>query len=382
MTALFVGALFRRLRRQMEMITKEQILGALSHVEEPDLKNDLVTLNMIENIVISGNKVSFSVILTTPACPLKGLIENACRNAISHFVSKEAEVTINMTPRVTKQRNQTLPNIRNIIVVASGKGGVGKSTVSVNLALGLAMNGARVGLIDADIYGPSIPIMLGLEGARPAAIPMPDGKARISPVEKYGIKLLSIGFFTDPNQPVPWRGPMVSTAVKQLFNDTEWGELDYMIVDLPPGTGDIQITLTQHYTLAGAVIVTTPQNVALSDVRKGIGMFMMNAINVPLLGVVENMSYFTPAELPDKKYYIFGKDGGKRLAEQYNAPFLGEIPLVQGINDAGDSGQPVVLDENNPMAEAFMELARKVAQQVAISNAKQGQPAPVSKVDF
>jgi len=203
---------------QIEMFTKEQILSALSHVEEPDLKKDLVTLNMIENIVINDNKVSFSVILTTPACPLKALIENACRNAISHFVSKEAEVTIHMTSRVTKQKNQTLPNIRNIIVVASGKGGVGKSTVAVNLALGLAMSGARVGLIDADIYGPSIPIMLGLEGTRPTAIPMSDGKMRINPVEKFGIKLLSIGFFTDPNQAVPWRGPMISTAVKTIVS--------------------------------------------------------------------------------------------------------------------------------------------------------------------
>ncbi len=361
------------------MISKEQVLSALSHVEEPDLKKDLVTLNMIEDVEIDGNKVSFSVILTTPACPLKALIENACRNAISHFVSKEAEVSINMTSRVTKQKNQPLQNIKNIIVVASGKGGVGKSTVSANLALGLAKTGAQVGLIDADIYGPSIPIMFGLEGERPQAVQTPDGKTRIHPIEKFGIKLLSIGFFTDPNQPVPWRGPMVSTAVKQLFNDAEWGELDYMIVDLPPGTGDIHITLTQTYPVAGAVIVTTPQNVALSDARKGIGMFMMNAINVPLLGVVENMSYFTPAELPDNKYYIFGKDGGKRLAEQFEAPFLGEIPLVKGISDAGDAGQPIILEDNSPMAAAFMEIAKKVAQQVAISNAlgKQ-QPVPVS----
>ena len=359
------------------MITKEQVLSALSHVEEPDLKKDLVTLNMIEDVEIDGNKVSFSVILTTPACPLKALIENACRNAISHFVSKEAEVNIHMTSRVTKQKNQPLQNIKNIIVVASGKGGVGKSTVAVNLALGLAKTGAQVGLIDADIYGPSIPIMFGLEGARPKAVQTPDGKTRIHPIEKFGIKLLSIGFFTDPNQPVPWRGPMVSTAVKQLFNDAEWGELDYMIVDLPPGTGDIHITLTQTYPVAGAVIVTTPQNVALSDAKKGIGMFMMNSINVPLLGVVENMSYFTPAELPDNKYYIFGKDGGKRLAEQFDAPFLGEIPLVKGISDAGDAGQPVILEDNSPMAAAFMEIAKKVAQQVAISNAL-GKQQPVA----
>jgi ATP-binding protein involved in chromosome partitioning len=360
------------------MITKEQVLTALGHVEEPDLKKDLVTLNMIEDVEINGNKVSFSVILTTPACPLKALIENACRNAISHFVSKEAEVSINMTSRVSKQKNQPLSNIKNIIVVASGKGGVGKSTVAVNLALGLAKTGAQVGLIDADIYGPSIPIMFGLEGARPQAVQTEAGKTKIFPIEKFGIKLLSIGFFTDPNQPVPWRGPMVSTAVKQLFNDADWGELDYMIVDLPPGTGDIHITLTQTYPVAGAVIVTTPQNVALSDAKKGIGMFMMNAINVPLLGVVENMSYFTPAELPDNKYYIFGKDGGKRLAEQFDVPFLGEIPLIKGISDAGDAGQPIVLDDNSPMASAFMDIAKKVAQQVAISNAIEKQPVPVN----
>ncbi len=355
------------------MITKEQVLHALSHVEEPDLKKDLVTLNMIEDIQIDGNNVAFSVVLTTPACPLKGLIENACRNAIAHFVSPDAVVDIKMTSRVTTQKNKPLSNIRNIIVVASGKGGVGKSTVSANLALGLAKKGARVGLIDADIYGPSIPIMFGVEGARPLAIEMPDGKTRIEPIEKYGVKLLSIGFFTDPNQPVPWRGPMASNAVKQLFNDAEWGELDYLVVDLPPGTGDIHITLSQGFPLAGAVIVTTPQNVALADARKGIGMFLMESINVPLLGVVENMSYFTPAELPENKYYIFGEGGGRRLAEQFDTAFLGEIPLVKSISDAGDSGEPVILQEGNPMAAAFVEVAERVAQQVSIQNAKSEQ---------
>jgi ATP-binding protein involved in chromosome partitioning len=350
-------------------ITKEQVLAALSHVEEPDLKKDLVTLNMIEDIRIEGNKVSFAVILTTPACPLKAMIENACRNAILHFISKEAEVTINMTSRVTTQSNHSLPGIKNIIAVASGKGGVGKSTVAANLALGLAKTGAKVGLIDADVYGPSVPIMFGLEGAKPRASQV-DGKTRIEPIEKYGIKLLSIGFFTDPDQPVPWRGPMVSTAVKQLFNDADWGELDYMIVDLPPGTGDIHITITQGFPIAGAVIVTTPQNVALADARKGIGMFMMPAINVPILGVIENMSYFIPAELPDNKYYIFGEGGGKKLAAQINAPFLGQIPLVKGLTDSGDAGRPMVLDETNPMARAFVDLAERVAQQVAIVNAR------------
>jgi ATP-binding protein involved in chromosome partitioning len=350
-------------------ITKEQVLQALSNVEEPDLKKDLVTLNMIQNVHIDGNHVSFSVILTTPACPLKAMIENACRNAIQYFVSKEAVVHIDMTSKVTTQKNTGVPGVKNIIAVASGKGGVGKSTVAVNLALGLAMTGAKVGLIDADIYGPSIPIMFGLEGARPMASEV-DGKSRIRPIEKYGIKLLSIGFFTDPNQPVPWRGPMVSTAVKQLFNDADWGELDYLVVDLPPGTGDIHITVTQSFPVTGAVIVTTPQNVALADAKKGIGMFMMNAINVPVLGIVENMSYFTPAELPENKYYIFGQGGGQKLAAQLEVPFLGEIPLVKSISDSGDAGMPIVLDNDSIMANAFVEMAKKVAQQVAISNAK------------
>src|SRR6195952_2560303 len=351
-------------------ITKEQVLQALGNVEEPDLKKDLVTLNMIQDIQIDGNRVSFSVILTTPACPLKAMIENACRNAVLHFVSKEADVSINMTSRVTTQSNNSLPGIKNIIAVASGKGGVGKSTVAANLALGLAKTGAKVGLIDADIYGPSIPIMFGLENVRPQAT-QENGKTRIEPIEKYGIKLLSIGFFTDPNQPVPWRGPMVSTAVKQLFNDADWGELDYLVVDLPPGTGDIHITVTQSFPVTGAVIVTTPQNVALADARKGVGMFMMNAINVPILGVIENMSYFTPAELPENKYYIFGRGGGQKLAEQIEAPFLGEIPLIKSISDSGDAGKPIVLNEEHElMVTAFTEMANRVAQQISINNAR------------
>lgn len=350
-------------------ITKEQVLQALSHVEEPDLKKDLVTLNMIQDIHIDGNRLSFSVILTTPACPLKGLIENACRNAIGHFISKEIEVSINMTSRVTSQKDTGVPGVKNIIAVASGKGGVGKSTVAVNLALGLSRSGAKVGLIDADIYGPSLPIMFGLEGARPSATQQ-NGKTRIEPIEKFGLKLLSIGFFTDPNQPVPWRGPMVSTAVKQLFNDADWGELDYLVVDLPPGTGDIHITITQTFPVTGAVIVTTPQNVALADAKKGIGMFMMDAINVPILGVVENMAYFTPAELPENKYYIFGQDGGKNLATQLDVPFLGEIPLVKSISESGDAGIPVILQDDTVTAKAFVKMAEMVAQQVSIYNAR------------
>lgn len=351
------------------MITEQQILDALRHVEDPDLKKDLVTLNMIENLQIQGNRVSFSVVLTTPACPMKDMIENACRNAIKHFVSKDTDLHIQMTSRVTRPATSSLPGVKNIIVVASGKGGVGKSTVSANLALALAEKGAKVGLIDADIYGPSIPIMFGIDSERPKAHETPDGKTSIQPLEKYGIKLLSIGFFTEPGQPIPWRGPMASNAIKQLFNDANWGELDYLIVDLPPGTGDIHITITQGFPISGAVIVTTPQQVALADVKKGIGMLLMDSINVPLLGVVENMAYFTPLELPQNKYYIFGKDGGKLLAEELKIPFLGEIPLLQSISESGDAGEPAILQHLEIIRPLFLRLAEQVAQQVAINNA-------------
>jgi ATP-binding protein involved in chromosome partitioning len=354
------------------MISKESVLQALSHVEDPDLKKDLVTLGMIQDIQIEGNTLRFTVVLTTPACPMKDMLENACRNAIFHFIDKNIDLHITMTANVSTQANPSVPGVKNIIAVASGKGGVGKSTVAVNLALGLAQSGAKVGLVDADIYGPSIPTMFGLEGAKPQTSETADGKTRIQPITKYGIQLLSIGFFTDPNQPVPWRGPMASTAVTQLLNDADWGDLDYLVIDLPPGTGDIHITLTQKFPIAGALIVTTPQQVALADARKGIGMFMMHGINVPVLGVVENMSYFTPAELPNNKYYIFGTGGGQALASEFNLPFLGEIPLVKSISDAGDAGKPVILEPENPMAVAFLDLATRVAQQVAIQNASAG----------
>lgn len=348
------------------MITKEQILHALSHVEEPDLKKDLVTLKMIQNIEILPDKIKFDVILTTPACPMKGHIEHACRNAIALFVSKDIAVDINMTSRVVGADSNQLKGIKNIILVSSGKGGVGKSTVASNLALSLAQTGAKTGLLDADIYGPSLPIMFGLEGAKPAATQGAEGKTRIEPIEKYGLKLLSIGFFTDPNQPIPWRGPMATSAIKQLFNDADWGELDYLVVDMPPGTGDIHITVAQGYPISGAIIVTTPQNVALADAIKGMAMYQMEGINIPILGVIENMAYFTPAELPDNKYYIFGKGGGQRLAADNNIPFLGEIPLVKSITDAGDNGLPVVLDSEDPSAQAFTQLAGRVAQELSI----------------
>lgn len=350
------------------IITDEQVLAALRNVEDPDLKKDLVTLNMIKDLKIENKTIGFTLELTTPACPMKDMLKNACTNAIKHFVAADAEININITSRVTKPLDTTqLKAIKNIILVSSGKGGVGKSTVSSNLAVTLAADGAKVGLIDADIYGPSVPIMFDLIGAKPSARETEDGKTLILPIEKYGIKLLSLGFFADPDQPVPWRGPMASNAIKQLFNDADWGELDYLIVDLPPGTGDIHITISQSFPIAGAVIVTTPQQVALADTRKGLAMFRMQGINIPVLGVVENMSYFTPEELPNNKYYIFGKDGGKALASQYNVPFLGEIPLVQSITAAGDSGKPVSL-EPGVLADAFKEIAGKIAQQISINN--------------
>lgn len=351
-------------------ITKEKVLEALSYVQEPDLKKDLVTLNMIKDVLVEGKKVSFTVVLTTPACPLKAEIERACTNAIIHFVDKDAEVTVNMTANVTSRRTdeqEMLRDVKNIIAVASGKGGVGKSTVASNLAVALAKTGAKVGLIDADIFGPSVPIMFGVEHEHPF-IEEKNGRQLMIPVEKHGVKLLSIGFLADPSQAIVWRGPMASKALRQLFTDASWGELDYLIVDLPPGTSDIHLTLVSAVPVTGAIVVTTPQDVALADARKGIAMFKMPNINIPMLGLVENMSYFTPAELPDSKYFIFGKDGGKKLADEMNITLLGQIPLVQAVREGGDEGNPIALN-NSPVSIAFDELAKSVAQQIAIRNA-------------
>ncbi|MDQ7948695.1 MAG: Mrp/NBP35 family ATP-binding protein [Pedobacter sp.] len=351
------------------IITDEQVYAALRNVEDPDLKKDLVTLHMIKDLKIENQRVAFTLELTTPACPMKDMLKNACINAVKHLVSADADVQVNVTAKVTRPVDTSqLKDIKNIILVSSGKGGVGKSTVASNLAITLAAEGAKVGLIDADIYGPSVPIMFGLIGAKPGARETAAGKTLILPIEKYGIKLLSLGFFADPDQPVPWRGPMASNAIKQLFNDADWGELDYLIVDLPPGTGDIHITISQSFPIAGAVIVTTPQQVALADTRKGLAMFRMQGIQIPVLGVIENMSYFTPAELPANKYYIFGSNGGRDLAAQYGVPFLGELPLVQDVSAAGDLGTPISLEKQSPSAQAFAEIAQKIAQQVSIHN--------------
>lgn len=351
----------------------DDVLAALRHVNDPDLKKDLVTLNMIEGLAVSGNSIRFTVVLTTPSCPLKDEIKQDCLNAIATHVSPTAVVDMEFDSRVTSQRKDKkdmLPGVKNIICVASGKGGVGKSTVSVNLALALAKNGSKVGLIDADIYGPSIPIMLGIRGKRPA-VEQIDGKHYIVPIEAHGIKALSIGLLVDEKQAVVWRGPMVSSALKQFVTDCIWGELDYLVLDLPPGTGDIHLTLMQTIPITGAVVVTTPQDVALADARKAVGMFKMDPINLPILGIVENMSWFTPAELPDNRYYIFGKGGGKRLADEIDVPLLGQLPLVQGIREGGDYGQPIVMETESIAADAFEDLAVNVERQIAILNAHQ-----------
>jgi ATP-binding protein involved in chromosome partitioning len=357
-------------------ISQDQVINALRHVDDPDLKKDLVTLNMIEDIAVDGAKVAFTVRLTTPACPLKEKIKNDCINAIHQYISKDVTVDVTMTASVTSHRNpniNVLPSVKNIICVASGKGGVGKSTVSVNLAIALAKQGAKVGLIDADIYGPSIPTMLGIKGQRPSVRLIKD-KHYIEPIEVHGIKVLSMGMLVDDKQAIVWRGPMVTSALRQFVTDCLWGRLDYLILDTPPGTGDVHLTMIQTVTVTGAVIVTTPQEVALADARKALAMFRLDTMNVPVLGVVENMSYFTPAELPDNKYYLFGKDGGKSFAAEYELPLLGEIPLVQSVREGGDEGAPIALRDSDidPSSHAFEQLAINIAQQIAIKNAKAG----------
>ncbi len=317
-------------------------------------------------------KFPLTLCLQHPPARLKEEIRQDCVDAVHLYVANDIDVKVEVTSDVTSRRKDSkmlLPGVKNIIAVASGKGGVGKSTVAVNLALGLAKNGAKVGLLDADIYGPSIPLMLQIKGKKPL-IEDRNGKAVIIPVTQYGIKTLSIGLLVDEKQAVVWRGPMASSALTQFVGDCDWGELDYLIIDLPPGTGDIHLTLVQTVPVTGAVIVTTPQEVAMADARKAAGMFSINPINVPIIGVVENMSYFTPAELPANKYYIFGKGGGQKLADEFNVPFLGEIPLVQSIRECGDNGIPVVLEEDSPSAIAFLQLAKTTAQQVSIRNAK------------
>ena len=352
-------------------MTEAEVLKALSNVQEPDLGKDLVTLNMIQDLKIDGNNVGFTIVLTTPACPMKDMMKNACENAIKLLVNKEAVVAVGFTSNTTTMRktdDKILSKVKNIIAVVSGKGGVGKSTVSANLALALAEGGAKVGLMDADIYGPSVPIMFGVRGQRPMMRDA-NGEGIILPIEKFGISLMSIGLLVDEKDAVVWRGPMASSAIRQFITDVDWGELDYLVIDMPPGTGDIHLTIMQTVPVTGVVIVTTPQNVALADAKKAIAMFGQANVKVPVIGLIENMAYFTPEELPDNKYYLFGKDGGKNLAEEYDLPFLGQVPLVQSIREGGDAGVPAMVGVDEISKNALRSVVSQAVRQIAIRNA-------------
>lgn len=354
------------------IINPQIILDALVHVRYPGNGKDIVSSGMVQdNITIDGNKVSFSLFFEKANDPFAKSVVKAAEQALLTYIGEQVEIkgNISIVAKEAPKAKPTsiLPNVKNIIAVFSGKGGVGKSTVSSNLSIALASLGYKVGLLDADIHGPSIPKMFGVEDAHPVLEDV-DGKQMLIPIEKYGVKLLSIGFFVDPTQALVWRGSVASNALKQLITDAEWGELDFFILDLPPGTGDIHLTLVQTIGITGAIVVTTPQDVALADARKGINMFTGEKVNVPVLGLVENMAWFTPAELPENKYYIFGKDGGMRLAEELDVPLLGQIPLVQSIRECGDAGRPIAVDENSISSLAFIDLAHKVVDRVEFRN--------------
>ena len=349
------------------------ILDALKHVRYPGSGKDIVTSGMVQdNIRIDGKKVSFSLYFEKPNDPFAKSVVKAAEQAILTYISEDIDIKGNIGVNFKEQQPQKpvsiLPNVKNIIAVFSGKGGVGKSTISSNLAISLAALGYKVGLLDADIHGPSVPKMFGVEDVQPYVEDRQGGKQAVIPVEKYGVKLLSIGFFVNQESALVWRGSMASNALKQLITDADWGELDFFVMDLPPGTGDIHLTLVQTMGITGAIAVTTPQDVALADARKGINMFMGEKVNVPVLGLIENMAWFTPAELPENKYYIFGKDGGKNLAEELKIPLLGQIPIVQSIHEGGDEGKPIAVNDNSILGLAFRELAGKVVEQVEIRN--------------
>ena len=349
-----------------DMITKEKITEVLATIMDPDLKKDLVTLEFIEDITIGDNSIACTVYASNPALHARKRMQEAVVFNLKRVFGQDVEVTCTVKGQPAESRvekRKILPEVKHIIAVASGKGGVGKSTVTANLAGGLAKAGYRVGVVDADIYGPSMPTMFDVVGERPTMIDV-DGTPMINPVMSYGIKLLSIGFFSTNDEAIVWRGPMAAKAMTQLFTEAYWGELDYLLIDLPPGTGDIHLSLVQTVPLDGVVIVSTPQEVALADARKGVNMFKLDTINVPIIGLVENMAWFTPAELPENKYYIFGRDGVKNLAAGMNEKFLGHIPLVQGVRESGDAGRPAVFQENTPTAKAFEELVSIFVQSV------------------
>jgi len=353
---------------------KEQILNALETITVAGEGKNMVESEAVKNVMTFADEIIVDIVLSTPAMHVKKRAEADIIKTIKEKVSAEAKVSVNIkvaapvqaaNPNLIKGKN--IPGIKNIVAVASGKGGVGKSTITANLAVSLSKQGYKVGILDADIYGPSIPMMFDVVKERPLSTSV-NGRSKMKPVENYGVKVLSIGFFTTPEQAVIWRGPMASKALNQLIFDASWGDLDYMLIDLPPGTGDIHLSIMQSMPITGAVVVSTPQPVALADARRGIAMFQQKNIQVPVLGVIENMAYFTPEELPDNKYYIFGKQGAQNLSEDLNVAFLGEIPLVQSIREAGDSGRPAALQEETPLARAFEKITKKVIEELNSRN--------------
>jgi ATP-binding protein involved in chromosome partitioning len=355
-------------------ISKKDILSALETITAPGEGKNMVESGVVQNVVTFADEVVVDLKLSTPALHIKKRAEADVIKVIKENVDANAKVQVNIKVEAPPKpqnpnliKGKPIPGIKNIIAVASGKGGVGKSTVTSNIAVSLSKMGFKVGILDADIYGPSIPMMFDVEMEKPLSVDV-GGKSKMKPIESYGVKVLSIGFFTQPGQAVIWRGPMAAKALNQLIFDADWGELDFMLIDLPPGTGDIHLSIMQSLPITGAVVVSTPQNVALADARRGVGMFRQENIDVPVLGIVENMSYFTPAEVPDNKYYIFGKEGAKNLSEDLKVPFLGEVPLVQSIREAGDVGRPAALQTATPIEQAFENVTRNVVQETVNRN--------------
>ena len=353
-------------------ITKEAVIESLKTISLPGEGGNLIDNGVVSNVMIFGDQVDIDIQLQNPSLQARKKLEVTIMKALHEQVYEKAKIKINTkvisTPKVAEQiKGKPIEGIENIIAISSGKGGVGKSTITANLAVTLSKMGCKVGILDADIYGPSIPTMFDMEGARPLSVQV-DGKSKMEPIENYGVKVLSIGFFTKPDQAVVWRGPMATKALNQMIFDSAWGDLDFLLIDLPPGTGDIHLSIVQSLPLNGAVVVSTPQNVALTDAKKGIAMFQQDSINVPVLGIVENMSYFTPIELPDKKYYIFGKKGAEYLAKDKEVPFLGALPLVQSIREAADVGRPAVLQDQSSLKKYFDEITKKLVSETLLRN--------------
>jgi len=351
-------------------LDRKEILKALETITIAGEGKNMVESGAVTNVITFGDEAVVDLVLHTPAMHIKKRAEDDIKKTIHELISPDAKVKVNIkveSPEKPEIKGRAIPGIKNIIAVASGKGGVGKSTVTANLAVTLAKMGFKVGVLDADIYGPSMPIMFDVENEKPVSITV-DGKSKMKPIESYEIKMLSIGFFTAPSQAVIWRGPMAAKALNQMIFDADWGELDFMLLDLPPGTGDIHLSIMQSLPITGAVVVSTPQAVALADAKKGVAMFMQDNINVPVLGIIENMAYFTPEELPDNKYYIFGQEGAKNLAADLDVPFLGEVPIVQSIREAGDYGRPAALQTASPIEKVFEEITRNVVQETVNRN--------------